>query len=41
MNNVKAFISYIYTNHTGDVQYIPEIMHGNTNSMVAGVRLGF
>ena len=41
LSNVKAFISYIYTNHTGDVQYIPEIMHGNTNSMVAGVRLGF
>jgi hypothetical protein len=41
VNNVKAFIGYIYTQHAGDLQYIPQIFHGNTNTLSLGILAGF
>ncbi len=39
--NVSAYIGYSYIQHAGDLQYIPIIMRGSTNSLRAGVSLGF
>jgi len=39
--NVRFFFSYTYNIHSGDVQYIPQIMRGITNSVMAGTSIGF
>jgi len=39
--NVNATIAYTWNQHTGDVQYVPAIMRGRTNSLSAGISLGF
>ena len=41
LSNVKTFIGYTYTQYTGDVQYIPGIFHGNTNTLSLGILAGF
>ena len=39
--NVRAFIGYSYNQHSGDVQYIPTIYQGASNSLTIGVNMGF
>jgi hypothetical protein len=38
--NVYFSLGYRFNQHSGDVQFIPEIMRGNTNSFIAGISLG-
>ena len=40
-NNSYFFLQYLNSQREGDVKYQPEFMHGNTNSIVAGVNIGF
>ena len=39
--NVRMFIDYAYNQYAGDLQYIPMIYKGTTNSLTLGVNLGF
>ena len=39
--NLSASMGYTLNRYSGDTQFIPAIMHGNTNSFSAGVSLGF
>jgi hypothetical protein len=39
--NLIASLGYSLTQYSGDVQLIPGILHGETNSFVAGISLGF
>ena len=38
--NLRASMGYRLNQHTGDTQFIPAIMHANTNTVFAGVSLG-
>ena len=39
--NAYFFLEYLNTARTGDVRYQPVFMHGKTNTIVAGVNVGF
>ena len=39
--NAYFFLEYLNSIQTGDVRYQPELMHGKTNTFVAGVNIGF
>jgi len=39
--NAYFFLEYLNSARTGDVQYQPVFMHGKTNTLVAGVNIGF
>jgi hypothetical protein len=41
LTNASVYLGYKYQQHTGDVQYLPELFHGNTSTLTAGVQLGF
>jgi hypothetical protein len=41
LSNVYVFIGYINTRHAGDVQFIPQVFHGNTNTLSLGILAGF
>jgi len=41
INNAYVFVEYLRRNVEGDVRYIPAIYFGNTNSLVAGINIGF
>ena len=41
LTNAKAFIGYKYSQNAGDLQYIPQIFHGNTNTIFCGINVGF
>ena len=38
--NLSASLGYTFNHYSGDIKFIPEIMHGNTNTFYAGIRLG-
>ncbi len=40
-NNLTGSISYAWQNVKGDVKYSPEIYLGRTNTLMAGIKLGF
>ena len=39
--NAYFFLEYLNSTRTGDVRYQPKLMHGKTNTVVAGVNIGF
>ena len=39
--NLSASMGYTLNRYAGDTQFVPAIMHGNTNSLRVGVSLGF
>ena len=39
--NAYFFLEYLNSTRTGDVRYQPDFMHGKTNTLVAGVNIGF
>jgi len=41
VSNCYLWLSYLNTNHKGDIKFGPEIMHGKTNSLLVGLNLGF
>jgi hypothetical protein len=38
--NVYFSLGYRFNQHSGDIRFIPEIMRGNTNTLIAGISLG-
>jgi len=41
LTNAQAFIGYSYSQHSGDVQYIPQLFAGKTNTVLVGLNVGF
>lgn len=41
VSNTSVFLNYLNTNHKGDIGFSPLVMHGRTNSLVAGINVGF
>jgi hypothetical protein len=41
LTHAKAFIGYSYSRNSGDVQYIPQILAGKTNTVLVGLNIGF
>lgn len=41
LTNTRAFIGYLYSQHSGDVQYIPQFFAGKTNTVLVGLNVGF
>jgi len=41
VNGMYFWIMYLNTNRKGDVSFGPTILHGRTNSFVAGMNIGF
>jgi len=41
VSNIYLWLQYMNTNRRGDIRFGPEILHGNTNTMMVGVNLGF
>jgi len=41
INNAYVFIEYQRRQVEGEVRYIPKVYFGNTNSLVAGINIGF
>jgi hypothetical protein len=41
VNKVACFLQYSITQEAGDIQYVPVVMRGSTNTLVAGISLGF
>jgi hypothetical protein len=40
-SGIYFWLQYLNTNRSGDLKFGPEIMHGQTNTLVAGVNVGF
>jgi len=41
VSGIYFWLQYLNTNRSGDLKFGPEIMHGQTNTLVAGVNVGF
>jgi hypothetical protein len=41
VSNIYLWLQYMNTNRRGDVRYGPEILHGKTNTVMAGMNVGF
>jgi hypothetical protein len=41
INNAYVFVEYQRRQVEGDVTYIPAVYFGNTNSLLAGINIGF
>ena len=41
INNAYVFVQYLRRQVEGDVKYIPAVYFGNTNSLIAGINIGF
>ena len=39
--DLKVYAGWQYNQHSGDIQYIPQLLRGNTNSALVGFNMGF
>ena len=41
VSNIYLWLQYLNTNRSGDLKFGPEILHGGTNTFIAGFNIGF